>query len=889
MPKRKIIFRGVVVLLSVLSSCSVEKNTSLSRNYHSLISHYNIYFNGRESYKKGLDRARTELNFDYSRNLPLFLYELEESQSLVSGDMKRAIDKATKAITFHSITAKPKVKEGRQSAADQAFFDRNEYNKWVDDSFILMGSAYMHQGEFYLAGETFKHVLVTFPHDDIRFLGMIWLARANLMNGEAGDCERILTTLSGEEALPGEFRLDYELTWTALSLKRGAYAKGAEYLSSALERRGIDKEDRIRWTYLLAQLYEVTGDKSRALEAFRQVNSYNPSYEMAFNARVSMAEVFESTDQGSDDLKKLLTKMLRDSKNKEYLDQIYFALGNLAREEGDLPEAIDLYQKSVSASVQNRNQKGISSLTLAKIYYDRPDYMLSAAYYDSAVSFLREDHPGYRNLMTLSASLNDLVYQVTTFETEDSLQHLAALPEEERLAVVDAIIAELREKEEEARAAEQEALQDMAYNQNTYLNNSQGSATASTGGQWYFYNLNAKSSGQPEFRMKWGERRLEDNWRRKNRQSAASLLPGTESGSDSLAAPGGRSLLDNKTREFYLAAIPLSDSAMKVSNARMEEALFHMGEIYKGKLLDYREAIGAYTKLMERFPGTERAPGVLYALYELYNSTQDPDRAGRSKDKLVREYPDTHYAKLLSNPNYLKELEAEEMKVVRHYESVYEDYRRGRHGEVIRKSDQALALYPGDRLEPKFLYIRALSEGSLRGKEALKAGLDSLIARYPDTEEGIQATETVAYLYMEFPEIQQAEQEQRAEELYTSFDPSQEHYFLLVLLKQANVNQVSFDLLNYNLDHFNQYNLEIDRLTLEDASQVLVVKLFNNARTATRYLDAIRGAGDQVVKNLEPSLYRMMVISRDNLEILSRDKHQEPYFLFYQNQYDTPD
>ncbi|RLD66580.1 MAG: hypothetical protein DRI98_13395, partial [Bacteroidetes bacterium] len=141
----------------------MEKNTSLSRNFHNLTSHYNVYFNGNESYKRGIENANNTIRNDYNRILDLFLYEDEAVNSAVSGDMKRAIDKATKVITYHSITAKPKVKEGNQSAKDKAFYNQNEYNKWVDDSYMLMGKAYMYQGEFFLASETFKHVLVTFP------------------------------------------------------------------------------------------------------------------------------------------------------------------------------------------------------------------------------------------------------------------------------------------------------------------------------------------------------------------------------------------------------------------------------------------------------------------------------------------------------------------------------------------------------------------------------------------------------------------------------------------------------------------------------------------------------------------------------------------------------
>ena len=618
---------ATLFLLCGLVSCSVEKNTSLSRNFHNLTSHYNVYFNGYESYKRGIDKARSSVRNNYNRILPLFLYEDEGVNSAVNADMKRSIDKATKVITFHSITAKPKVKEGNQSPKEQDFYDKNEYNKWVDDSYMLMGKAYMYQGEFFTAAETFKHILVTFPREDIRFAAMTWLARSYIMVGETREAERILTNLADESDFPEEYMVDLLTTRSQLHIKYLDYARAAELLELTMEQKGIHKEEKIRYTYILAQLYEELDQNSLALEKYKRVTRYNPTYEMAFNAQVSMAEVFESGSADSGDLKKLLKKMLRDSKNVEYKDQIYFALGNIAMEEGDKDQAIEYYQLSVASSVQNQYQKGFSSLTLAEIFYEEPEYILSAAYYDSAVSFLDRDYPGYAGLASLSASLDNLVYNVASFELEDSVQNLAGLPEEQRLAVIDAMIEEVMLAEEEARLAEQQSMQDMAFNQSMLYGgnqNSSGMREQQQGGQWYFYNLNAKSFGQPEFRMKWGERRLEDNWRRKNKRTLTDREQGQGLEGDSINGEGSVPLLDNKSREFYLINIPLTDSAMAQSDLRLEDALYNMGVIYKEDLLDYDESIKTFTELIKRFPDSRFGAHVYYLLYELNNNIQKP-------------------------------------------------------------------------------------------------------------------------------------------------------------------------------------------------------------------------------------------------------------------------
>jgi len=878
---------GALLFILGLVSCSVEKNTSLSRNFHNLTSHYNIYFNGKESYKRGIEKANNTIKNDYNRILKLFLYEDESVHSSVASDMKRAIDKATKVITFHSITAKPKVKEGNQSARDKAFYDKNEYNKWVDDSYMLMGKAYMHQGEFFLASETFKHVLVTFPQDDIHYLAMIWLSRAYIMIGEDREAERILITLADEDALPEDYRAAYYSTRSQLYLLDQDYQEAAEQLELAMVQKGVREHDRIRYTYILGQLYEESGQNSLALEKYKRVTKYNPPYEMAFNARVSMAEVYESGQASSEDLKKLLSKMLKDSKNLEYKDQIYFALGNIAMEEGEREAAIEYYQLSVSTSIQNQYQKGYSSLTLAEIYYETPDYILSSAYYDSAVSFLDRDYPGYAGLASLSASLGDLVYNVNTYELEDSVQMLAALPEEQRLAIIDGIIEELRQEEEEARLAEQQAAQDQAFNQSMLYGDMQsaGGRGEQSGGTWYFYNLNAKSFGQPEFRMKWGERILEDNWRRKSKRTISQMDQVQGSEGDSLNGGANVAILDNKSREYYLVSIPLTDSAMAISNGKLEDALYNMGVIYKESLLDYDESIIAFKELIERYPDSEYGPSVHYYMYELCNNIQKPSEAQYYANQLTLLYPESHFAMLLNNPNYLQELQEEEMKVVRYYEGVFELYQQHSYSEVVARADQAFELFEGDDLIPKFQYIRALSLGALEGKEAMKSALDSLIVWYPTSEESLQAREIIEYMYVEFPEIRDADLAAGAEEVYTAIDSTREHYFILAVHSSQNVNQVSFDLLNYNLDNYNQYDLSIDQVDMLDSYHALVVGRFNNAEAASRYLRDILENRESILSQIDGSQYRTMIISGDNFDILSDRKELIPYYLFYQQHY----
>jgi TolA-binding protein len=405
------------------------------------------------------------------------------------------------------------------------------------------------------------------------------------------------------------------------------------------------------------------------------------------------------------------------------------------------------------------------------------------------------------------------------------------------------------------------------------------------GGRWYFYNLNAKSFGQPEFRMKWGERKLEDNWRRRNRQTVTDLLDEGGNGGVAPTDSAAGVIIDNKSREFYMRDIPLSDSAMAVSDALLEEALFNMGMIYRDDLLDYEKAIESLEELVERYPDGKQTMASYYYLHDLYNAVQQPSRANYYKEQLSRKYPESHMTMLLTNPNYIRELEEEQQKLERFYEEVYNDYMSNRYAEVIRKAENGIREHPGEQdLLVRLSYLKAMSAGAVYGKETMKAELDSLIARYPETEIAAEAREVVAYMYVAFPEVKEADQAREAVELYT-YEPGAEHLFVLAVKKGHNLNLVNFNLLNYNLDNFNTYNLTIELKNLGVDYNLLHVKGFANNQGVRRYADKVGADIVQVMGELPEDDYEIVLISRENYNKLLEAKEVKPYLLFYRQNY----
>jgi tetratricopeptide (TPR) repeat protein len=876
----------LLVLMGIyIVSCSVEKNTAATRTFHNLTSHYNIYFNGNESYKDGLIRAEEAHQDDFTTIIPLFFYEDESIHQSVSPQMQRAIDKSTKVITFHSITAKPSVKKGRQTEEDKAFYEKSEYNKWVDDSYLLIGKSYMYQGKYFLAAETFNHVIQNFPEEEVYYVALTWLLRAYNAIGVADKAADLVVLLNDVDEFPEKYEEELYTSLADYYIRDKAYEAAAEHLEKALETKP-KKNKRIRYRFILAQLYDEAGNGDASIRNYRKVVRMNPPYVMSFNAKVSMAGAFQSGSGDSGEIIKLLNKMLKDSKNDEFRDQIYFALGNIYMENGEREKAIEYYHLSVSASIQNNYQKGQSSLTLADIYYNEPRYNLSSAYYDTAVNLLSDDYPNYTTLKSRSESLNDLVRSINTFELQDSVQILARMTEADRISVIDGIIDNLRKQEQEARMREQEAMQELQLGRSGLIDGQSGfGGNTQQGGKWYFYNLTAKSFGQPEFRMKWGERKLEDNWRRGNRQSTTELIE--EDGAESVEGVTGEEsiVIDNKSREFYLRDIPLSDSAMEVSHRKLEEALYNMAMIYRDDLLDYEMAIESLEELVNRYPDGEYTMASYYYLHNLYINIQQPARAEQYKNLLARKYPDSHLAKLLTNPEYIKELEREEQQVERYYSDVYNAYRDERFGEVIRKADQGLEMYSEDRnLLSRLSYLRALSVGALRGKEEMKTELDSIVARYPGTEIAAEAQEIIDYMYVAFPVFKEADQVKEAVQLYT-YNPETDHRFLLAVRKSENLNLINFNLLNFNLDNFNAYDLQIEMKQQLTDYNLLAVTGFSSTEGVARYAGQVRENVTEVMGEIPPGDYEIVIISEENYGRLLESKEFVPYLLFYRQNY----
>ncbi|MDE6081457.1 MAG: tetratricopeptide repeat protein, partial [Muribaculaceae bacterium] len=432
------------------------------------------------------------------------------------------------------------------------------------------------------------------------------------------------------------------------------------------------------------QVLARTGEKQEAYEAFKKAGSSNSaSYRTKFNARIKQSEVFDGTD-----IKKevdALRRMTRYGRNQEYLDQIYYAIGNLYLSRRDTTEAIRNYELAVEKSTRAGIDKAMAQLTLGGLYFDRHQYEKAQPCYAEAVAQIPDDYPDYKLLKRRSDVLDELAIYSQNVTLQDSLLRLSEMPLPEQEKIIRKIIKELEEKEkkeaEDARreeylanqAAAGTGLQDNNANTpNSFVLNSDNS--------WYFYNAATSNAGKTAFQRRWGSRKLEDNWRRRNKSSFDmsdfDSDNSDENTEEDTTMPNDTLTPEERKRqteleanendphkvEYYLKQIPKTDMEKATANEVIQEGLYNMGVILKDKLEDYPAATSEFNRLLTRYPDNIYRLDVYYNLYLMYIRSGDTAMAERYRNLIVNDFPESLYGQAMRDPNYIDNLRTMEKR-----------------------------------------------------------------------------------------------------------------------------------------------------------------------------------------------------------------------------------
>jgi len=864
-------------LLIILVGCSTKKNTFTRRLYHNLTSHYNVYWNGKEALIQAEKELDLSIKDNYNMTLPMYNYGTEDESKSVTPLLDRSIEKGSKTILKHSMR-----------------FGGKEYVRWIDDAYLLIGKAYFYKQDYFSARRSFSFIMREYENNEIKYDAMLWLARTYIEMEQFEKSEPLLNLIDidmagGDVKISNHVYKHFSLVYADHYIKQEKYEYAIDFLYYGIAVVG-KKDIKTRAKFILAQIYQEEGELDQASQLYAEVIRRNPTYDMAFQSKINMARSYEADNGDSKTIIKYLNRMLRDDKNLDYQDQIYYALAEVAFKDGEDSLGIDYLRLSVARSVNNDYQKSTSSLELADIYFAIPEYELSQAYYDTAVNILPEDYPNYADIKKKATQLSDLVSNLQVIQLQDSLQMMAFLPEGERFAIIDQIIMELIE-EERRQAEAQELEQSLA----SFDQGSSGLVGTPIGGaKWYFYNSQAMSTGYTEFVRKWGSRELEDLWRLKDKQ-IISFMPDEELDEtiDSLALAGdtlGIKALDPHNREYYLKDIPFSEEAISESHTAIAAAFFNLGLIYAEGLNNTPKAIESYEELIERYPDDENKLRVYYQLYRLNLDISKMDRAEYYKNLIISQYPNSDYAKIIMDPDYFKNLADHESALTVLYSGTYSAYERGQYFTVIGNADRAVRTY-GDSAElmPKFLYLKALSIGKVDVVDSMAVILKVIISDYASSEMSPMAQDLLNFIAKDRPDLGTAEmstsKDQAEFESPFTYEPETNHLYLLVVKRSAiKLNAMKVRISDHNKKYYSIRNLNVNSVLLDDIRYMITVGNFENAEDAMDYYEMISG-DIYVFGELGTGNFTETVISMKNYPIFYREKDVDLYEKFFEKEY----
>jgi hypothetical protein len=617
---------------------------------------------------------------------------------------------------------------------------------------------------------------------------------------------------------------------------------------------------------------------------------------MSFEAKISLLEYDSSNPQ---EVSKALAKMIKNGNNRPYLDRIYFAKGEIALKSQHLQEAIKDFRNSVVYSIDNNSQRALSSLKVARLFFEESNYRLSSCYYDSALAVVDANYPGYDEIVTKTNGLASLVKNLDLVTREDSLQKVVLMPEKDRLSFINKLIAKLNEEESQKQLELQKEQNNANYFRGQQYRTSFDNQS-NNNSSWYFYNPVTSGLGKTEFQQIWGKRKLEDNWRRKNK---ISLNPGesdlAESSQDLQKKESLKpKLSDPKTVEFYLQDLPLTDSLMRVSHDRIKSALFAAGRIYVSVLNDPARAISLFEELNVRYP---------QSIYELpswieFHKLKYKEELYRSK--ITQNYPESNYAKFLLNPDFFREMEIRKQLRERKYGEAMALYKNGDYNGAGLLATEVIALQPDSLLLPKVKFIEMVAKGKNSSQDDFGKMLDNYLTDFPGSPANpvvikirdLVRQNTLAELEKMISRMDSVslikranDQSLRKDDPFAgkySYDEELFHYFVLSFPKSAkvDVNRLIFDIANFNIDYYTSFDFDIEEIKLNEETILVVVRSLPNKEEGLGYFGNILRK-KEVFKSLKGVDYHYFVSSSTNYRKIIADQELLQYLKFFVHNY----
>jgi tetratricopeptide (TPR) repeat protein len=921
---RRIAYTLIVIAVALLTmaGCSTQKNTAGIRWWHSLNARYNIYYNGKEAFIDGNLEKEKGNRDNFTEQIPLYMVGNKDSRSLGSSQYDRAIEKAEKDIRRHSIKAKPEWKGGKKKTdKDKEWLGRKEYNPFLWKAWMLLGKSQFQKGDFDEAAATFSYMARLYQTQPMQNgLARAWLAKCYTELDWLYDAEDVIRNMSRDSM---HFRTvkDWDYTYADYYIRTKDYQKAAPYLRKVIKHEHRHQQKAREW-FLMGQIQKELGNNAEAERAFGKAIGCHPTYELEFNARIAQTEVMAKGNAKA--MISRLRRMAANDNNKEYLDQVYYAMGNIHLMQKDTLKAIAAYEKGNEKATRSGIEKGVLLLTLGNLYWQLEKYNDAQRCYGEAIGLLDKDRKDYEELAQRSKVLDELVPHTDAIHLQDSLLALADMPEAQRLEAIDRVIKELKRKEKEARDAERMAEVERQLQKNQAVgqrgNTQQNRPTTQqqSGGAWYFYNPSAVSQGKTTFQRQWGQRQNADNWQRMNQtvvnlannntqeKSEDSENSENTEFSDSLAAQGAAAADSTQTaapqdtlandphnREYYLAQIPFSEEQKAASHAIIQEALLQSGIIFKDKLDNLKLSEKQLLRLTNNYPQFEKLDDAWYHLFLLYSRLGRHDTAEACLTHLKAEHPESQWTTLLSDPYY-----ADNARFGTHiedslYAATYAAFKADKFSEVAGNARISADRFPMGEHRAKFIFIDGLSRLNNGDATGCLEQLKEVVEKHPQSEvaemagmivKGVQEGRRLHGGKFDIGDVWSRRDitltadSTKADTL--SADPNQKFVFILAYEPDSvDQNQLLFEMARYNFTNFLVRNFEI--ATDEDQGlQRMLISGFLSYDEALQYARQLY-ANEVMAEKL--SKCRSLIISEINLPLLGVQFSYDDYEQFYED------
>lgn len=831
----------------------------MNRGYHALTTRFNVYFNGNEKLKEAQLTLYNNTVEDYKNIISVFPDGDAVSAKEVGSLLDISIQKASKAIDRHSMRFKIKNKKDNKTA-------EKEVNPFIDDCYLLLGKAYFFKREYGNSSTTFEYIAKEYNDKKIKYDALVWLVRSYTADEKYEEARKIIDIIDNDTEFPKKKKAHYLAAKAQYFIKTNDYKEAIKALEDALTFK-VKKKLKTRWYYVLAQLYGKENNNEKSVAMYKKVVDGVSPFDMQFSAVIEMAKA-ASNGKDADEFIQSLLKMAKEEKNKEYLDQIYYTIGEIYLNNKNEEKATEYFLLSASKSVKNMKQKAFAFLAVADMKFKKFKYLDAAAYYDSSLIVMPTEEKLYEPTKTKRENLSELVVQIEIIETQDSLIGLAKMSEEARLKKIDKIIAKV--KEEEDLKKEQELLSASAAANQSVINQSDQS------GKWYFYNPTLMSIGKSKFAATWGQRKLEDNWRRKNKSSSA-----FGSDEESTAANTAEATADaKKTREYYLSTIPKNDAEIAAAEEKLVDAYFILGNLYKDKMNDEPSAISTLETMNLSVPGNKNELKSYYLLYRMNLEQKNNARANHYKNLIETKYPASEYLRLINNPNAGKEDEEKNKILNQNYERLFTEYKKGNYALVRSESEKMMKENAGASLTPQMALLHAFSVGKIDGEQSFKDELTKVKLAYPGSDASAYAAEILSNTSktVDVPE------KVKTENKIASFEVKEETFYFVVIIneKENNISEVQKSISSFMEKYYGTEKLQMQTVMWSENEKVIIVKSFLKSDQAIDFYSSIP---EKVFKEFPKAGNNYFPISMSNYALLFKNKNIQEYKTFFEEAY----